>query len=185
MYTVHSILYAWNTRMTYYICQNLPAYYICSYYYTTPISVCNVYTVNSILFSVCMSQTFAEIWCMHLRTLHGILFLTMQHAPCQWSPGQLDVSQRHPQWRPRHRQKTTGIRWVLCTIWLLCSLELNYWFIWPEENAPPDWAWFLPRFFLHFGMEHLIRLAFPLPTVPLLDRRGICRKVAIDNKARQ
>ncbi len=55
MYTVHSILYAWNTRITYYICQNLSAYYICSYYYTTPISVCNVYTVNSIL-----------IFCMHV-----------------------------------------------------------------------------------------------------------------------
>ncbi len=114
-------------------------------------AMCILWIVYS--FSVCMSQTFAEIWCMHLRTLHGILFLTMQHAPCQWRPGQLDVSQRHPQWRPCHRQKTTGIR--PCTIWLLCSLELNYWFIWPEEKCPPpDWAWFLPRFFLHFGMEH-------------------------------
>ncbi len=25
----------------------------------------------------------------------------------------------------------------------------DYWFVWPEGNWPPDWAWFLPRFFLH------------------------------------
>ncbi len=35
------------------------------------------------------------------------------------------------------------------------------------------------------GPNTLIQLAFPLPTVPLLDRRGVCRKVAIDNKAWQ
>ncbi len=50
-----------------------------------------------------------------------------------------------PQWRPclldGHRDKTTGTRWVLCT---------TCWFVWPEENWPPDWAWFLPRFFSPF-----------------------------------
>ncbi len=35
------------------------------------------------------------------------------------------------------------------------------------------------------GPNTLIQLAFLLPTVPLLDRRGVCRKVAIDDKARQ
>ncbi len=29
------------------------------------------------------------------------------------------------------------------------------------------------------------QLAFPLPTVPLLDRRGVFQKLANDNKARQ
>ncbi len=46
----------------------------------------------------------------------------------RWAP-EID-----PQWRPclldGHRDKTTGTRRVLCTIWLCCSLDLN----WPEEN---------------------------------------------------
>ncbi len=29
------------------------------------------------------------------------------------------------------------------------AVGTNYWFVWPEGNCPPDWAWFLPRFFLH------------------------------------
>ncbi len=29
------------------------------------------------------------------------------------------------------------------------AVGTNYWFVWPEGNWPPDWAWFLPRFFLH------------------------------------
>ncbi len=28
------------------------------------------------------------------------------------------------------------------------AVGTNYWFVWPEGNWPPDWAWFLPRFFL-------------------------------------
>ncbi len=35
------------------------------------------------------------------------------------------------------------------------------------------------------GPNTLIQLVFPLPTVPLLDRRGVCRKVAIDNNVRR
>ncbi len=35
------------------------------------------------------------------------------------------------------------------------------------------------------GPNTLTQLAFPLPTVPLLDRRGVCLKVAIDNKMLQ
>ncbi len=27
--------------------------------------------------------------------------------------------------------------------------ETNCWFVWPEGNWSPDWAWFLPRFILH------------------------------------
>ncbi len=30
------------------------------------------------------------------------------------------------------------------------AVGTNYWFVWPEENWPPDWAWFLPRFFSLF-----------------------------------
>ncbi len=57
-----------------------------SYY----IAVCCVYTVNS-MWIFCMhgmpglSATFAEIWCMHLKTLRGILFPRMQRAPCDLS----------------------------------------------------------------------------------------------------
>ncbi len=32
----------------------------------------------------------------------------------------------------------------------LQQLELNCWVVWPEEKWPPDWAWFLPRFFSPF-----------------------------------
>ncbi len=56
------------------------------------------------------------------------------------------MSPTDPQWRPLggdgHWDKTSGTRWVLCTIWLCCSLELS-WF----RLNPPNWAWFLPRFF--------------------------------------
>ncbi len=40
---------------------------------------------------------------------------------------------------------------------------------------------------VQYGTEPntLIQLVFPLPTLPLLDRRDVCRKVAIDNKALQ
>ncbi len=27
------------------------------------------------------------------------------------------------------------------------AVGTNYWFVCPEGNCPPDWAWFLPRFF--------------------------------------
>ncbi len=37
----------------------------------------------------------------------------------------------------------------------------------------------------NLGLNTLIQLAFPPPTVLLLDRRGICRKVPIENKAWQ
>ncbi len=54
-----------------------------------------------------------------------------------YSP-ELDVPQRQiARWRPRlldlHRDKTSGTRWVLYTI--------------AGGELPPDWAWFLPRFF--------------------------------------
>ncbi len=32
----------------------------------------------------------------------------------------------------------------------LQQLELNCCVVWPEEKWPPDWAWFLPRFFSPF-----------------------------------
>ncbi len=54
----------------------------------------------------------------------------------QWGPHHLDI----------HRGKTPGTSGPL-TLWLCCSWT-NYWFVWPEGNWPPDWAWFLPRFFL-------------------------------------
>ncbi len=30
------------------------------------------------------------------------------------------------------------------------AVGINCWFVWPEENWSPDWAWFLPRFFSPF-----------------------------------
>ncbi len=56
-----------------------------------------------------------------------------------------------PKWRPRHldghRDKTTGTRWVLCTIWLCCSMEQTAGFVWSEENWPPTEPGFSQGFF--------------------------------------
>ncbi len=38
---------------------------------------------------------------------------------------------------------------VLLAYFDFAAVGTNYWFVWPEGNWPPDWAWFLPRFFLH------------------------------------
>ncbi len=107
-----NFLHAWNTRMTYYICQNLlnitrvhwNQYRSCvrngilpydSYY----IEVCCVYTVNN-MWIFCMhgmpglTATFAEFWCMHLKTLHGILFPRTQRAPCDVSSSNAWVNWR-------------------------------------------------------------------------------------------
>ncbi len=55
----------------------------------------------------------------------------------QWGP--LTLSPRHPSGKktlepvePLHSD--------------FAAVGTNYWFVWPEENWPPDWAWFLPRF---------------------------------------
>ncbi len=74
---------------------------------------------------------------------------------CQRRPCQLDSTQRQipSEDFDDHRHKTMVTRHVLCTIWpmLLPGIKPSHaGFIWPEENWPPDWTWFLPRFFLHF-----------------------------------
>ncbi len=51
------------------------------------------------------------------------------------SPRQLSGKDQWNQWSPYTDFAAVGI---------------NYWFVWPEENWPPDWAWFLPRFFSLF-----------------------------------
>ncbi len=62
---------------------------------------------------------------MNLAT---VIFYSPLYSPeRQRRPGHLDEPQRQiPQWRPRHLDghwdKTTGTRWVLCTIWLLVHL---------------------------------------------------------------
>ncbi len=51
---------------------------------------------------------------------------------------------------PRHLSgKYHWKQWSPYNLTLL-QLELNYWFVWPEENWSPNWAWFLPRFFSPF-----------------------------------
>ncbi len=66
-----------------------------SYY----IEVCCVYTVNS-MWIFCMhgmpglTATFAEFWCMHLKTLHGILFPRTQRTPCDVSSSNAWVNWR-------------------------------------------------------------------------------------------
>ncbi len=64
----------------------------------------------------------------------------------RWAP------ETDPQWGPRHldshQDKTSGTRWALQSD--LQQPELNCCVVWPEEKWPPDWAWFLPRFFSPF-----------------------------------
>ncbi len=66
----------------------------------------------------------------------------------RWAP------ETDPQWRPSHldghRDKTTGTRREPLHNLTLQQLELNCCVVWPEEKWPPDWAWFLPRFFSPF-----------------------------------
>ncbi len=44
------------------------------------------------------------------------------------------------------------------------AVGTNYWFVWLEGNWPPDWAWFLPRFFSPFCHRWSFR---SLPLSPL------------------
>ncbi len=64
----------------------------------------------------------------------------------RWAP------ETDPQWGPRHldsyQEKTTGTSWAL-TIWLCCSWNKLLVRLAGGE-LPPDWAWFLPRFFSPF-----------------------------------
>ncbi len=65
----------------------------------------------------------------------------------RWAP------ETDPQWGPRHldshREKTTGTSWAL-TIWLCGSWKKLLVLLARGELAPPDWSWFLPRFFSLF-----------------------------------
>ncbi len=68
-------------------------------------------------------------------------------------PGHLHEPQRQiPVRTPSPRQPSGKDHWNQLSPYNLTlqQLELNCWFIWPEENWPPDWAWFLPRFFSSF-----------------------------------
>ena len=49
-----------------------------------------------------------------------------------------------------HRDKTTGTSWVLCTIWLCCSLELNCWFRLVRGELAPWLSLVSPKVFSPF-----------------------------------
>ncbi len=66
---------------------------------------------------------------------------------CQRSPGHVDEPQRGPRHQDSHQKKSTGTSWAL-TIWLCCSWNKLLVRLAGGE-LPPDWAWFLPRVFLH------------------------------------
>ncbi len=70
---------------------------------------------------------------------------------CQQRSCQLDELQRQipSEDLVGHRDKTTRTRQVLCSIWPVLQPRIkprHAGFVWPEENCPPDCAWFLPRF---------------------------------------
>ncbi len=50
-----------------------------------------------------------------------------------------------PQWGPRHLDRH---REPLHSDF--AAAGTNWWFVWPEGNWTPDWAWFLPRSFSPF-----------------------------------
>ncbi len=70
----------------------------------------------------------------------------MESRTHRWAP-ETDL-----QWEPRHldshRGKTPGTSGPL-TLWLCCSWNKLLIRLARGELRPPDWAWFLPRFFLH------------------------------------
>ncbi len=63
-------------------------------------------------------------------------------SPRDWSPVRT----------PSPRQPSGKDHWNQLSPYNLTlqQLELNWWVVWPEEKWPPDWAWFLPRFFSPF-----------------------------------
>ncbi len=65
-----------------------------------------------------------------------------------WAPE--TRSQLRPCHLDGHRDKTLGTRWVLYTIWLCCSCNKLLVRLARGELSPPDWAWFLQRFFSPF-----------------------------------
>ncbi len=143
--------------MTYYICQNLlnitrvhwNQYRSCvpngilsfnSYY----IAVCCVNTVNS-MWIFCMHgmpglpATFAEIWCMHLKTLRGILFPRTQRAPCDVSSSKAWMN-----WRQ-------GI--VIINVTLV--YVRIYTVVWKSVGPLPDFLFF---YVCHTWMFQIIKL---------------------------
>ncbi len=65
---------------------------------------------------------------------------TSEMSPRDRSPVRTS-SPRHPSGKDPWNQWTTYTDFA--------AVGTNYWFVWLEGNWPPDWAWFLPRFFLH------------------------------------
>ncbi len=67
----------------------------------------------------------------------------------RWAP------ETDPQWGPRHldghQEKTSGTSWAIQSDF--AAVGMNCCVVWPEEKWPPDWAWFLPRFFSLSPME--------------------------------
>ncbi len=72
---------------------------------------------------------------------------------CQWRPCQRDADAlRRPRHLHDHQHKNIGTRQDLCAIWPVLEPGIKprlAGFLWPEEDWP-NWAWFFPRFFLHF-----------------------------------
>ncbi len=79
----------------------------------------------------------------------AVPYRTMQwKSATRWAP------ETDPQWgpltlSPRHPSEKKTLEPVEPLHSDFAAVRTNYWFVWPEENWPPDWAWFLPRFFLH------------------------------------
>ncbi len=73
-----------------------------------------------------------------------------QHLETTSTPLNVSAPETEPQWKPCHLDdhwdKTSGTRSSPYNLTLL-QLELNCWFVWPEENWLHDWAWFLTRLF--------------------------------------
>ncbi len=80
---------------------------------------------------------------------------TSEMSPRDRSPVRTS-SPRHPAGKDPWNQWTTYTDFA--------AVGTNYWFVWPERNWPPDWAWFLPRFFSPFCHRWSFR---SLPLSPL------------------
>ncbi len=72
-------------------------------------------------------------------------WMSTETRTTRWAP------ETDPKWRPSedpldsHRDKATGTRWVLCTIWLCCSLELKLLVHLARGELPPRLSLVSPK----------------------------------------
>ncbi len=74
----------------------------------------------------------------------------LYNPECQQRPGQLDEPQTQIPSKDMITKTAIGTRPRKpdeSSAQSDFAARTTYWFVWPDENWPPNWAWFLTRFF--------------------------------------